>query len=141
MADVTVTPADVRPLPGSVVRRFNAGGAVALGDAVYVAADGDVEAADADAVATAQVIGICVGTENSPTAAIATEAVDIQLSGPLAGFSSLTPGDKLYASVTAGKIADAIPAAAGDFIFVVGMAISAAVIHIRPYTYDVAATV
>lgn len=136
MADVTVTPADVRPLPGSVVRRFDAGGAIALGDAVYVAADGDVEKADAGAILTAAVIGICVGTEHSPTAAAAGEAVDIQLSGPLAGFSSLTPGERLFASAVAGKIADAAPAAT-NFIFVVGTVISAAVIHIRPYTYDV----
>ena len=57
MGAITVTAADVRPLPGAIVRRFDAGGSLTPGQAVYIADDGDVEAADADAEASSQARG------------------------------------------------------------------------------------
>jgi len=48
MADITIMASDVRPLPGAVVRRFTVGGTMYAGEAVCVAADGNVERADAN---------------------------------------------------------------------------------------------
>lgn len=141
MADVTVTSKDVRPLPGPTPFSLNTGGAVTVGYAVYVAADGDAEHADADAALSSYAVGICVSAPNGKLAAAAGERIDI--AGPgcrVTGFSGLTPGKLMYASVTAGRIADAAPAgASGDFVFVIGIAISATTILVMPFTYDIAA--
>ena len=51
---------DVKPLPGALCRRFDCGGTVLAGQSVYVAADGDVEAADAVTFAHTNAIGIAV---------------------------------------------------------------------------------
>jgi hypothetical protein len=136
MADVTRTAADVRPLPGATIASFNAGGALTLGDAVYVAADGDVEAADADAALSSYAIGIVVAIEGGKTTAAAGNRVDIALPGSrVTGYSGLTPGVLMYSSVTAGRIADARPAgASGDFAYVIGIAVSATTILVMPFS-------
>lgn len=140
MADVTVTAADVRPLAGALVRRFTAGGAISMGNLVYIASDGDVEAADADAAASAIAAGIAVSTPDGGAAAVAGERVDVVMLGPVAGFASLTPGIHLFASTTAGAIADAAPAgSSGDYVYAVGVAESATTVFVRPFTYSVAA--
>ncbi len=140
MADVTVTAADVRPLSGAIVRRFNAGATINMGDLVYIAADGDVEPADADAATSAIAVGIAVSTPDGGVSAAAGERVDVVVFGPVAGFSGLTPGGHLFASVNAGKIADAAPGAtSGDYVYVVGVAESATTVLVRPFTYTVAA--
>jgi hypothetical protein len=138
MADVTVTAADVRPLPGAVVRRYDAGGTVTPGQAVYLASDGDVEAADADAAASARVIGIAVAGPDGKTSFSAGDRVDVVTQGPVCGFSSLTPGGIMYTSVTAGSIADAAATAAGDYIWVIGYAEAASTVYVDPWTYDIA---
>ena len=132
MADVTVTAADVRPLNGAVVRRFDAGGTLAIGNAVYIAGDGDVEAADGSAVGTVWAIGIVVATPDGGTAVSAGERADVVVSGPVAGFSSLTPGALGYVSDTAGAIADA----AGTKDTIMGFNETAAVFHVRVQLID-----
>ena len=140
MADVTVTATDVRPMPGAKIERFTAGGSLTVGNAVYIASDGDVEQADADAAASAQAVGIVVSAPNGGTTASAGDAVDVVVGGGVAGFSGLTPGQLLYASTTAGAIADAAPAAAsGDYKWIVGRAKSATVVLVGPFTDDFAA--
>jgi hypothetical protein len=77
MASVTVTPIDVRPLNGNVTINAVVGGAMSIGDAAYIAADGDWERADADAAATAMVAGICVSTPRTGvTDAVAGDRCD-----------------------------------------------------------------
>ena len=140
MADITVTPADVRPLPGAVVQRFKAGATLNVGDAVYIAGDGDVEQANADVAASAQAIGIVVSAPDGATSASAGDTVDVVVHGPVTGFSGMTPGSLVYASVTAGKVADAAPAAgSGDYKWIVGRAISSVTIFVAPFTDDLAA--
>jgi hypothetical protein len=129
MADIAVTPIDVRPLPGCDVERYNAGGAGNVGDLVYMAADGDVEVTDADAAGTTYGIGIVVSVGGtSKTAFVAGDRVDVAVRGRVAGFSGMTPGDVLYTSNTAGKLADA----AGTTSHKVARARSAAVISVQP---------
>jgi large exoprotein involved in heme utilization and adhesion len=136
MADIAFTAASIRPLVGSITKPYPAGGAGGVGDAVYVASDGDVEVADADGAATAQAIGIvtAVGNQGKLTFA-AGDMVDVTLWGPVAGWTGATPGDLAYVSVTAGNVADAAPGS-GDYIWVVGQVVAADVINVKCFTYD-----
>jgi hypothetical protein len=122
MASVTVTPIDVRPLNGNVTINAVVGGAMSIGDAAYIAADGDWERADADAAATAMVAGICVSTPRTGvTDAVAGDRCDFVILGPMTGFSGLTPGSQLFASTTPGEIDDTAPAgSSADFKWIIG---------------------
>ena len=140
MASVSFAAVDIRPLPGAVVVRLVAASACTPGDAVYVDSNGKAELADADALASAKLFGvICAGVEGKVLFA-AGDSVDVAAFGPVAGFSSLTPGAWLYASTTAGDISDAVPApASGDYVYVLGTCLSAAKVFVNPFTYDIAA--
>ena len=138
MSDVSVTAASVRPLPGAIVRRYDAGDTVTPGQAVYLASDGDVEAADADAEASARAIGIAVAGPDGKVSFAAGDRLDVVVHGPVTGFSSLTPGGLMYTSTTAGSLADAAATAADDYIWVIGYAESASEVFVAPWTYDIA---
>lgn len=122
MADITVTAASVRPMPGTVRRDFVAGGSGSVGDLVYVKSDGTAAQASAAAAGTAVAVGVVVsaGSMGSTTFA-AGDALSVVLVGAVGGFSSMTPGTVLYLSNTAGKFADV----AGTVSKKVGVAISA----------------
>jgi hypothetical protein len=141
MADVTVTKIDVRPLNGSVTLNKPAGEATEIGEVVYMESDGDVNLADADAEASARVIGICVSTPQTGVVdAVAGDRLDITVFGPVAGFTSLTPGAQYFASTNPGKIGDTAPAgSSGDFKWIIGWAVDAETLFIDPYTDDPAA--
>lgn len=128
MSVVTVTSADVRPLTGATVRRFTAGGSITLGDAVYIASDGDVEAADGSAIGTTWAVGVAVATPDGGTSVSSGERVDVVVYGPVAGFSSLTVGALGYVSDTTGGI----DTAAGTKTFILGYNESATVFFVRP---------
>lgn len=136
MADVSFTAADIRLLPGGQPFRKAAGAAVPVGHAVYVAADGDVEQSDADASLTSMAVGIVVAAPNGVTTSAAGDMLDI--AGPgcrVTGFTGLTPGTLMYASVNAGRIADASPAgSSGDFRWIIGIALDATTILVFPFT-------
>lgn len=139
MGDINLTAADIRPLTenGAVLRKFTAGGAITVGDVVYIAADGDVEAADANAGTPAeQGIGIAVESKDGETSISANDPVSVCLLGPVAGFSGMTPGDVLYVSNTAGKLADA----AGSFSRVMGKALTASIFWVNPEQSDAASS-
>lgn len=107
MANIAVTAAKVSPLPGA--RLFSgkvAGGGGNLGDAVYIAADGDVEQSDASVAGTAYAFGIVVAVSQGKETFVAGDAVTICYDGPVAGFSGMTPNDVLYVSDDAGLLAD-----------------------------------
>jgi len=140
MSSVTVTAADVRPLPGAIVRRYEAGATMTPGDLVYVASDAQVELADIDGAASAQAIGIVVAGPQGKVSFVVTEQVDVVVFGPVTGFSSLTPGALHYGSVTAGDIETAAPAgSSGDYLWIVGYAESATTLFVRCFTPDTAA--
>lgn len=134
MADISITAAQVRPLNGAIVRRFTAGAAVSVGDAVYVHTDGTVKRADADDGTQVQARGVVVsvGVAGASSAA-AGEAVDVVTHGALAlGTSGLTDGAAVYVSTTAGKLDQTAPAASGDFKYVIGWAESDSVLYVQP---------
>jgi len=139
MADVTSTAADVRPLPGAIVRRYDAGDTVIAGYAVYLASDGDVEAADADSGTYVRAIGIAVAGPDGKTTFAANDRLDVVTHGPVAGFSSLTPGGYLFSSTTAGALASAAATASSDYIWVIGYAEAATTVYVSPWSYDIAA--
>jgi len=139
MADVSVTVADVRPLPGAVVRRYDAGGTITPGSAVYLASDGDVEDADADSETGVRAIGIAVAGPDGKVSYASGDRVDVVTHGPVCGYSSLTPGGLMYSSTTAGAIATAAATASSDYIWVIGYAEAADTIYVSPWTYDIAA--
>lgn len=107
MADIALTAGNISVMPQAVWRAFTAGGSGNVGDAVYIAADGDVEQTDANVAGTTYPIGIVVAVQNGKTAFVAGDAVSVCISGPVEGFSGMTPNDVLYVSDTTGKIADA----------------------------------
>jgi ATP-dependent protease ClpP protease subunit len=128
MALITVTPADVRPLPGALILRFVAGGAVNVGDAVYVDSAGKVIAAIGTAAPAAHSIGVVLSVAGSPkTAAVLNDAVDVAVWGPVTGFSGMTPGDILYQSDTLAKFGDA----AGTVTHKIGKPLTATVLFLR----------
>lgn len=128
MTTITVTPADVSPLPGATIESYNAGGAGNLGDTVYMASDGDVETADGSAVGTAYAIGVVVAIQGGKTSFVAGDRLDVCTRGRVAGFSGMTPGDVLYQSDTTGKLEDA----AGTTSHKVARARSATTVFVNP---------
>ena len=134
MAAITVTAANIRPCDGYTLntRRYNCGGAVTPGQAVYVAADGDVEAADGDDVNQAQARGIALSDGSGSVAFAAGDRIDIVTHGPVSGYAGMTPGLPVYASVTAGRLDQVASAVPGDFNYIVGFAESDTVIFVNP---------
>ena len=133
MSAISFTAADVRPLSGAIVRRYTAGGTIGIGSPVYIASDGDVEVTNGGAVATLLgCAGLAVATPDGGTSVSAGERVDVVVHGPVAGFSSLTPGGLVWASDTAGGL----DTAAGTKDLIIGHAETASVVFVRPQYVD-----
>lgn len=129
---VSYTATDVRPLPQYISRRFDAGGSIYAGQAVYVAADGDVERADCDAGSLeAQAIGIAVADNDGGTLFTSGDRVDVVVFGPVTGYSSLTPGLLLFVSTTAGAMEATTPDD-GSHVVPVGLCIDSTTILVNP---------
>ena len=135
MGDISLTAANVRALQanGAVVRPYTAGAAITVGEAVYIASDGDVEPADADLTeAAAKAIGIAVESYDGETSIAENDPVSVCVFGPVAGFSGMTPGQALYTSDEAGNISDT----AGTASHVIGHAESATIVWVDPDQSD-----
>jgi hypothetical protein len=103
-----------------VANIFDAEGAIADRDCLYINSSGRVDLADADANASSQVCGFA---KNS--AATQGDDVDVASFGILDGFSSLTVGSRYYLGATAGQISTSVPVGAGQNIVQVGYSKSA----------------
>jgi hypothetical protein len=133
MTDVSLTAAHIRPLNGAILRHYAAGGALVVGNAGYIASDGDVEKADANvSAATGRGIGVVVESYDGETAIVAGDPCTLCVFGPVSGFSGLTPGANYYVSDTAGAIADA----AGTQSRIIGYAESTTVLFVHPEMND-----
>jgi len=131
MADVTIVSADVRPLPGCLIRRFVAGGAIDVGSPVYLSAADTVSAANGAAVATSFAIGVLVAVYNgaSSTAAASGEYVDIVMEGPVAGYSTNMAQNALFfCKASAGVVATT----AATKSTIIGIGLSASVLYVHP---------
>lgn len=139
MTVIAFTSVQIRALTenGAIVRPHTAGGAITIGHAVYVAADGEVEEADANAGTPAeQVRGIAIESYDGETSVAAGNPVSVCVFGPVSGFSGMTPGDTIYLSETVGRADDA----AGAFSRVIGHAESATVLWVNPEQSDAASS-
>lgn len=136
MALISVTRADVRPMPGAHVERaVVGGGTVYVGDTVYhdggtpsAAHLARVQRANAGTATTAYAIGIVVSAPQGGTQAISGDTIDLVTFGGVTGFTGMTPGDMLYQGNEDGRIADA----AGTASHKIGRARSTTVIFVSP---------
>ena len=135
MSAVAFEATEIRHLPfnGAVVRPYRAGGTITVGNLVFVATDGDVEAADGnvDAV-SATAVGIAVCGLDGETAIASGDPVSVCVFGPVSGYSGMTPGDILYVSDTVGRV-DTAP---GTFDRAIGYAERAGVVFVNPQIND-----
>ncbi len=133
MAAIAYTPAQIRPLEGAVIRDFSAGGSGELGNAVYIASDGDVEQVDANVAVTSEFEGIVVGVgEGGETTFAAGDRLSVVTFGPVGGFSGMTPGGRVYVDTDTGKLDHTAPTGAGTWTKVAGYAESASVLFVMP---------
>lgn len=104
MADITVTKANVSALNEGHTVKATAGATLTAGAVVYIDGSNNAKLADASAAATAHVAGLVI----APKDPVSGDGFDMAVPGCLiGGFSGMTPGDLLYLSDTAGKLADA----------------------------------
>ncbi|HVL24874.1 MAG TPA: hypothetical protein VM450_12370 [Thermomicrobiales bacterium] len=119
MADLTVTPARLRPLEVIEARLIPmiADEAITKGQPVYRKTNGRAGKARANAVGTAKVVGIAT---SDAAAGIAFEAL---YHGRLAGYdlSGVNPGSTIHLSAaTAGALADTAASGTGNVVVPIG---------------------
>jgi hypothetical protein len=132
MSAITVTAGNVRPLPGAVVQRYDAGGSISIGDAVYLASDGDVEKAIGTGAPMHIAIGVAASTPDGGTTVASGERVDVVVFGPVEGGASMTIGAQHFVSDTAG----AWDTAVGTKDCRLGYAVTASILFVSPQIID-----
>jgi hypothetical protein len=135
MSQISFTAADVRPLPGAIVRRKTTGGTVTAGSLVYLDSSGYVQDADPGTRATSHVFGLAVADDNGGTSFASGDAIDVVVYGPVAGSSSLSEGSFAYAGTVAGQIEDSNPGS-GYWQVIVGICESTSIVFINPQFPD-----
>lgn len=123
MAIARDTTADnIKPLNGSIIRRYVAGTVVAAGQIVSMQSDGYVDPANTTSEAQ-KVVGIAL-----QAASAVGQVIDVVVFGPVVCVTGATPGAIIYASNTAGE-----PSESPDTnVSVTGFAESATVVFVRP---------
>ena len=135
MGDISFTASDVRPLPGAMVRRIEAGGTIYCGEGVYVDSNGDAASTAAGGSLTAAGVGVCGAASKSGeggTFAADTEMLDCVMLGGVTGYSSMTPGLPVFVSATAGLLTQDTPVA-GSYVCQIGTALSASILWVNPH--------
>jgi hypothetical protein len=138
MSAISLTAAQIRAMQanGAVVRPYDAGEELTIGNCVYINTDGDVAQADANAVASARGIGIVVEGIGSETTINSGERCSVCVFGPVSGFSSMTPGANAYVSDTAGGL----DTAAGTCSRIMGYVERDGVLFVHPEQNDPSST-
>ena len=99
--------------------------ATGVGAALYLAADGHYDEADADSSATMPCTALALET--------GTGSKRVLIMGMIRNDAwNWTPGGKVYVSTTTGALTQTAPSGTGDQVQVVGVAISADVIRFTP---------
>lgn len=132
---ISFTAADVRPLPGAIIRRKTCASAVNAGNAVYLDSSGNIAKAASSARATSHVFGIAVADNDGSTAFAAADAVDVVVFGPVAGASSLAEGTFAYCGTVAGVMEDTNPGS-GNWLVTVGICESTAIVFVNPQFHN-----
>lgn len=110
-----------------IVASMVAGASLVWGDVVYIATDGQVELADADATSTMPAMGIALGTYSVGNAA------NILVYGFVTETDwNWTTGNLLYVSTTTGDFTATAPSGNADVVQAVGLAVNADTILFNP---------
>lgn len=120
------TAANIKPLEGAIIRRYTAGATIAAGELVSLMADGYVDPTDTAAFTGANIVGVAL------TAAVATDRVDVVVSGPVNCLTGATPAHLVYGTDTAGEPGEAV----GTKDVIAGFAESATVLFVRVQFID-----
>lgn len=127
MADLSITATSV--LASSAARRVvkDAASTVTAGQPVYLTTSGTVAPADANDSTKASVLGIAEngGATGQPISVVTKDPA-------FALGATVAIGDVLILSATAGGIAPVADATTGDFVTVLGVAVSTSAINLNP---------
>ena len=115
------TPANIKPLEGSIIRRFTLGTTVAAGELVSMQRDGFVDPTDTTSAAM-KVAGIAI------QGGVVTDVIDVVVFGPVKAITGGTPGATLFGSNTAGEPAES----AGSNVVHAGWVEAATVAFVNP---------
>jgi hypothetical protein len=131
---LTVTPANVAPLVGSVVRNGILNAEAALGSGVYPLSTGKLAKSQANTAAASLAIGVLVSAnEAGATTAPADKSVAIVTFGPVAGFTGMTPGGLVYVDAsTAGAFTQTKPSGASTWTHAIGYALEEDILFVMP---------
>jgi hypothetical protein len=131
--------ANVRPLNGAVVRQYEAGGAVQVGDSVYIDANDKVQKARGDSNNTVRGRGVVVAGEGVPpgTSYASGQMVAVCVLGPISGFTGMDPKLSVYVdTATAGAVTQTKPTAGGTFALSIGYPLRSDVLMVAPQMTD-----
>lgn len=137
---------NIRPLNGAVVRTYEAGALVNVGDFVYLNPANDrVLPARANADATTYAIGMVVSVEGvmPGTAAQLGQAVGVCVEGPVAGLTGMDAAIPMVwlSAATAGAATQTKPTGASNRVFALGRPIRTDVFLVRPQVTEAVAGV
>lgn len=122
---------------GAIIKNFVAGGALVVGDAVYVNASDQVLQADANGAseAIARAIGVVVAAPNAygETAIASGQNCSVCVHGIVRGFTGMTPGGQVYVSKTAGDLTQTAPTTPA-YQYPVGYALKTDALFVQPET-------
>lgn len=136
MAALTFIAANISadPNQGSIIRNYEAGGTVSVGDAVYIDGNGKVQLADASVSETTSLgRGIVVNSASlyGETSVASGQRCSVCVFGPVYGFYGMTEGAWGWVSATAGDIDDSAPSG-GAYQHIMGYAAAEDVFFVNP---------
>ena len=123
MVDISVTAANVVKGSGAVTQNGTAGATITAGQSIYLdTVAGTLKLADADVVASAAAAGIALhgASLNQPLA--------YQSAGQITIGGTVVVGTVYVVSITAGGVAPLADIASGDFVTVLGIGVTTAII-------------
>lgn len=136
MADVSITASAVVPGSGAKIERGTAGAAIAAGELVYqdAAANNTFKLADADSATSGvrQLYGMALNS------AAAGQPLAVQYGGAVTMNAALTAGEIYVLSSTAGKMAPEGDLSTGEYVGIVGVALSATSLQLHIGNFAVA---
>ena len=125
MADLTITAANVLAGAGSAKALGTAGEAITAGQSLYIkAADGLLYKAIDTSAAAAAAVGIALN--NAGTG----QPISYLTSGPITIGATVAIGSIYGVTDTAGGIADVVERLTGDYVTILGVATTAAIIQV-----------
>ena len=119
------TGTDIKPLPGSLIRKGTLGTTVTKGNAVTLQSDGYWDPTD---TTTNAQLTVAVAVQGG----VVGDVVDLVILGPVQCISAATPGVLVYGSNTAGGFNDAV----GTKDLVIGYVESATVLYVQKQIID-----